>query len=106
IYEEAGLDVQDPPETYKESLEYAKFIKEETDKYGYFPSLDLSLPIQYMENMDVSLMKDERTAAFNTKDNAEVIELFKEFYEEELIPTEALSGDQREGTEFYEAEEV
>jgi len=106
IYEEAGLDVEDPPETYKESLEYAKIIKEETGKYGYFPSLDLSLPLQYMEKMDVSLMNDDGTAAFNTKDGAEVIELFKEFYEEELIPKEALSGDQREGTEFYEAEEV
>src|SRR5699024_12864350 len=69
-------------------------------------SLDLSLPLQYMEKMDVSLMNDDGTAAFNTKDGAEVIELFKEFYEEELIPKEALSGDQREGTEFYEAEEI
>src|SRR5699024_11887769 len=78
IYEEAGLDVEDPPETYKESLEYAKIIKEETGKYGYFPSLDLSLPLQYMEKMDVSLMNDDGTAAFNTKDGAEVIERSEE----------------------------
>src|SRR5699024_10928995 len=68
IYEEAGLDVEDPPETYKESLEYAKIIKEETGKYGYFPSLDLSLPLHYMEKMDVSLMNA-----------AVIIELLKEF---------------------------
>lgn len=106
IYEEAGLDIEDPPETYKESLEYAKVVKEETGKYGYFPSLDLSLPLQYMEKMDVPLMNDDGTAAFNTDDGVEVIELFKEFYDEKLIPKESLSGDQREGTDFYQAEEV
>src|SRR5699024_1359367 len=59
IFEEAGLDIEEPPETYEEAAEYAKTIKEETGKYGYFVSLDLSLPIQHMEMMDVPVTNDD-----------------------------------------------
>lgn len=106
LYEEAGLDVEDPPDTYKEAAEYAKTIKEETGKYGYFPSMDLSLPLKYMAKMDVELMNDDGTAAFNTDEGLEVIELFKDMYEEKVIPAEALSGDQDEGADLYQSGEV
>ncbi|MFD1362147.1 ABC transporter substrate-binding protein [Lentibacillus salinarum] len=106
IYDEAGLDVEQPPETYEEAKEYAETIKEETGKYGYFPSLDLSLPLQHMELMGVSLMNEDGTAAFNTEDGVEVLEYFTELYENDLIPDESLTGDQREGTNFYQSGEV
>lgn len=106
IYDEAGLDIENPPETYEEAAEYAKTIKEETGKYGYFVSLDLSLPIQHMEMMDVPVTNDDGTAAFNTDEGVEVVEYFKELYEDGLIPSESLSGEQREGTDFYQSEEV
>lgn len=106
IYEEAGLDVEDAPETYEEAAEYAKIIKEETGKYGYFASLDLSLPLQHMAMNGVTLRNDDGTAAFNTEKGVEVLEYFKELYEEKLIPKESLSGDQREGNDFYQSGEV
>lgn len=106
LYEEAGLDVEDPPETYEEAAEYAKIIKEETGKYGFFPSMDLSLPLKYMAKMDVELMNDDGTAAFNNEKGIEVIELFTELYEEKAIPAEALSGDQDEGADLYQSGEV
>src|SRR5699024_12513176 len=53
IFDEAGLDIEDPPETYEEAAEYAKTINEETGNYGYCVAVDLSLPIQHMEMMDV-----------------------------------------------------
>src|SRR5699024_6063842 len=91
---------------YEEAAEDAKTIKEETGKYGYFVSLDLSLPIQHMEMMDVPVTNDDETAAFNTDEGVEDIEYFSELYEEDLIPAESLSGEQREDTEFYQSEEV
>src|SRR5699024_1728071 len=106
IFEAAGLDIEDPPETYEEAAEYANTIKEETGKYGYFVSLDLSLPIQHMEMMDVPVTNDGGTAAFNTDEGVDVIEYFTELYEEDLMPAESLSGEQREGTDFYQSEEV
>lgn len=106
IYEAAGLDVEDPPETYEEAAEYARIIKEETGKYGYFPSLDVSNPLTYMEKMGVTLVNEDGTAAFNTDEGVEVIEFFKDLYEEKLIPKESFSGGQREGTDLYQSEEV
>ncbi|MBP1971546.1 putative chitobiose transport system substrate-binding protein [Virgibacillus natechei] len=106
IYEEAGLDPSQPPETYEEAKEYAEIISEETDKYGYFPSLDLSLPLQHMELMGVPLTNEDGTAAFNTPDGVEVFEYFTELYENNLIPAESLTGDQREGTNFYQSGQV
>ncbi|WP_164667993.1 ABC transporter substrate-binding protein [Virgibacillus doumboii] len=106
IYEEAGLDPEQPPETYEEAMEYAKTIKEETGKYGYFPSLDLSLPLQHMELMGVSLMNEDGTAAFNTEKGVEVLEYFTELYQNDLIPDASLTGKQREGTNMYQAGEV
>src|SRR5699024_921234 len=106
IFEETGLEIEDRHETYEEAAEYAKTIKDETGKYGYFVSLDLSLPSQHMEMMDVPVTNDDGTAAFNTDEGVEVIEYFTELYEEDLIPAESLSGEQREGTDFYQSEEV
>src|SRR5699024_12011713 len=90
----------------EEAAEYAKTIKEETGKYGYFVSLDLSLPIQHLEMMDVPVTNDDGTAAFNTDEGVEGIEYFTELYEEDLIPAESLSGEQREDTDYYQSEEV
>lgn len=106
IYKEAGLDPQQPPKTYEDAMEYAKIIKEETGKYGYFPSLDLSLPLQHMELMGVSLTNEDGTAAFNTKKGVKVLEYFTELYQNDLIPDAALTGKQREGTNMYQAGEV
>src|SRR5699024_8095626 len=106
FFEEAGLDIEDPPETYEEAAEYAKTIKEETGKYGYFVSLNLSLPIQQKEIMFVPVTINNGTTAFNTDEGVDVIEYFTELYEEDLIPAESLSGEQREGTDFYQSEEV
>src|SRR5699024_4795251 len=74
ILEEAGLDIEDPPETHEEAAEYAKTIKEETGKYGYFVSLELALAIQHIEIMDVPVTNDDGTAAIKTDDGEEVIE--------------------------------
>lgn len=107
IFEEAGLDPEDPPETYEEAKELAKIIKEETGKYGYFPSLDLSLVLQHMVSMGADLTNEDGTkAAFNTEEGLYAFEYFTELFEDELIPREALTGDQRATIDMYQAGQV
>lgn len=107
IFEEAGLDPEDPPETYEEAKEFAKTIKEKTGKYGYFPSLDLSLVLQHMVTMGAELTNEDGTkAAFNTEEGLYAFEYFTELFQNELIPREALSGDQRATIDMYQAGQV
>lgn len=107
IYEEAGLDPEKPAKTYEEAKEYSKIIKEKTGKYGYFPSLDLSLVLQHMVVMGAELTNEDGTkAAFNTPEGLKAFEYFTELYQEDLIPKEALSGDQRNTIDMYQAGQV
>lgn len=107
IFEEAGLDPASPPATYEEAKEYSKIIKEKTGKYGYYPSLDLSLVLQHMVSMGADLTNEDGTeAAFNSPAGLKTFEYFKELYEEDLIPSEALTGDQRNTIDMYQAGQV
>ncbi|WP_051254987.1 ABC transporter substrate-binding protein [Pontibacillus marinus] len=107
IYEEAGLDPNKPPKTYEKAMEYAKTVKEETGKYGYYPSLDLSLVLQHMVKMGADLTNEEGTkAAFNTQEGLNTFKYFTELYKNDLIPREALTGDQRETIDMYSSGQV
>lgn len=107
IFEEAGLDPEKPATTYEEAAEYAKIIKDETGKYGYFPSLDLSLVLQHMVMMGAELTNEDGTeAAFNTPEGLYAFEYFTNLYNEGLIPREALTGDQRATIDMYQAGQV
>lgn len=107
LYEEAGLDPNEPPQTYEKAREYAKTIKEETGKYGYFPSLDLSLVLQHMVKMGADLTNEDGTkAAFNTEEGLHTFEYFTEMFQNDLIPREAMTGDQRETIDMYQSGEV
>lgn len=104
IFEEAGLDPNSPPKTYEEAREYSKVIKEKTGKYGYYPSLDLSLVLQHMVVMGATLKNEDGTkAAFNSPEGLEAFEYFTDLYKENLIPKEALTGDQRNTIDMYQA---
>lgn len=107
IFEEAGLDPEKPATTYEEAAEYAKIIKEETGKYGYFPSMDLSLVLQHMVMMGAELTNEDGTqAAFNTAEGLYAFEYFTKLYQDGLIPREALTGDQRSTIDMYQAGQV
>lgn len=107
IFEEAGLDPESPATTYEEAKEYSKIIKEKTGKYGYYPSLDLSLVLQHMVVMGAELTNEERTeAAFNSPEGLKAFEYFTELYEEKLIPSDALTGDQRNTIDMYQGGQV
>src|SRR5699024_12697999 len=49
IYEEAGLDPEEAPETYEEAKEHSEIINEETGKYGSYHALDEYKTIMYMQ---------------------------------------------------------
>lgn len=109
IYEEAGLDPDDPPETYEETKEDSETINKETGKYGFYPAMDESKTIIYMQQFGADLTNEEGTkAAFNTEEGLDMFEYFTEMYQDGLIPDEALSRNdsQQQGVDRYQSGEV
>ncbi|WP_069366376.1 ABC transporter substrate-binding protein [Salisediminibacterium beveridgei] len=101
VYEEAGLDPENPPANFEEAAEQAEIVMDETGKYGFFPSFEGTLPMQYLVKMGADLTNEERTeAAFNSPEGIAAVEYFAELYQEGLIPPESL-GEQREITNMY-----
>src|SRR5699024_9432363 len=107
LFEEAGLDPDTPPETFDEAAEMAKTIKEETGKHGMYPSLDLSLPLQYMAMFNDELVSDDGSeAVFNTPEGLHMFEYFTDLYQNEIIPHSIITDDQRNGIEVYSSEDA
>lgn len=84
LFEEAGLDPNQPPTTWEEMLEAAKTIKEKTGVDGFGLAADngwTTEGIVYTAGSD--MLNDDRTeAVFATDETVEAFELWKEFYAE------------------------
>lgn len=107
LFKKAGLDPNNPPKTFEEAAKDAKTIKEKTGKYGFYPSLDLSLPLQYMVMMGAPLLnKDGTKAAFNTPEGLHMFKYFTDLYKKDLIPHSIVTDDEQKGVEKYAAGEV
>lgn len=107
ILEEADLDPEDPPETFDEAADMARTIKEKTGKYGMYPSLDLSMPLQYMSMFNGELINEDGTEpVFNTDEGLHMFEYFTELYQDEVIPHSLITDDQRKGIDIYSSGEA
>ncbi|MEN1967388.1 sugar ABC transporter substrate-binding protein [Lentibacillus sp. N15] len=107
ILKEAGLDADNPPETFDEAADMGKTIKDKTGKYGLYPSLDLSMPLQYMTMFNGSIINDEGTkASFNTPEGLHMFEYFTKLYQDEIIPHSLITDDQRKGIDIYASGEA
>lgn len=86
IFEAAGLDPEKPPKTWDELYEYAKIIKDKTDKYAlYIQNPDTWMMAALIES-NGGRMKVDGRAAFNGPEAVEVMEMWARFYREGLIP--------------------
>lgn len=83
IFEEAGLDPNDPPETWNEIKEYAVKIKEETGKDGFALEPDngwVTESVFYGNGADI-LSEDRSEAVFASEKGIEAIEIWKDIYQ-------------------------
>ena len=82
LFEDAGLDPNQPPTTWKEMLEMAKTIKEKTgvDGFGLAPDNGwVTEGLVYTAGSD--MMNEDRTeAVFATDETVKAFEMWKQFY--------------------------
>ena len=99
IFNAAGLDPDRPPQTWEEVRQFAEQIRKNTQ----YDALFISLPqetwaLQNLLAMNGVQMKVDGKAAFNTPEAVEVMEMYRSFYADGLIPlvsyTEAERGFQ------------
>ena len=99
IFKAAGLDPDRPPQTWEEVRQFAEQIRKNTQ----YDALFISLPqetwaLQNLLAMNGVQMKVDGKAAFNTPEAVEVMEMYRSFYADGLIPlvsyTEAERGFQ------------
>src|SRR4030066_495387 len=78
IFREAGLDPEDPPETWQEVYEYCVKIKEETGKYGmfiqFFPDTYCIIPLFLSNGIDSMFEPDGNGGYKTTFNNQKAIE--------------------------------
>lgn len=93
LFEEAGLDPADPPESFDELYEYAQAIKENTGAYGYMTFFNDQFIMEELERMGMRLFNDDFTQAnFNTPEVRQAAEYYAAMLEEGLIPSETLTS--------------
>ena len=102
IFEEAGLDPDNPPETWEEMLEVSRIIKEKTGKYGFEPTIS-GFEDLMLEGIQL-VSEDGKKATFNTPDAIAKLNWYKTLFEEDLIPRTL--GGYIAGRENYSAGKI
>lgn len=107
IFEEAGLDPNDPPQYYDELLEMGRTVKEETGKYLLFPPIaETGRYLEYMVREGIPLTNEDGTAAFNTEKSVEFLQMWTTMYEEDLIPEETVTEGHNAAVDVYQSNQA
>lgn len=108
IFEEAGLDPDNPPEKYSQLLEVGRQIKEETGKYLMLPPIaETGRYLEYMVRQGIPLLNEDRTeAAFNTEESVDFLEMWVEMFEEGIIPRETITEGHNAAVDLYQSNQA
>jgi putative chitobiose transport system substrate-binding protein len=99
LFERAGLDPEDPPQTWEEVTEAARIIKEMTGAYGLEPNI-IALDELLLEGIPL-VSEDGKKAAFNTPEAVKKLQWFQMLFTEDLMPRSL--GGYVEGRQKYSA---
>jgi multiple sugar transport system substrate-binding protein len=97
VFEKSGLDPKDPPKMWREANLVGKTIKDKTKVSPlYIANPDTWLMATLIESNGGRMLKNGR-AAFDSPEGIEVMEMWRKFYKEGLIP----KVSPREGPEGF-----
>ncbi|KIL37883.1 hypothetical protein SD70_30025 [Gordoniibacillus kamchatkensis] len=104
IYEQAGLDPNQPPKTLDELKQQAIQIKAKTGKYGFAfvsnPPADL-----YFAGVPI-ISEDKKKIIVNTPEALEWAKWNKALYDEGIIPKDSVGADANYATDKYQAGQI
>ena len=104
LMERAGID--QPPRRWEEVPGFARRIRERTGRYGLFITTvpdDSAELLESMVQMGVTLLDDQRRAAFDSPSGRHAFRFWTDLYREELLPREVVSQGQRRAIELFQS---
>ena len=107
LLQKAGIS--QPPATYTELAQVAKQIKDKTGKYAFFVTVvpeDSGEVLESFVQMGVELVDAQGKAAFNTPKGKAAFQYWVDFYQQGLMPKEALTQGHRRAIELYQQGET
>ena len=94
LIEQSGIKI---PETYEELKNSAKTVREKTNAYIFLPNItENDTMLKILNKYGINSYKN-----INSEKSKEVFELFKEMYQQNLIPKESITQTHREALEKY-----
>lgn len=85
------------PKTYQDLANISKLIKDKTSAYSYIPTItENDTMVKILNKYGISETED-----FSSPKSIEVFEMFKNLYQENLIPPESITMTHREALEQY-----
>ena len=107
LLKKAGVST--PPATYAQLAQVAKQIKDKTGKYAIFTTVvpgDSGEVLESLVQMGVDLVDAGGKAAFNTAKGKAAFQYWVDFYQQGLMPKEALTQGHRHAIELYQQGET
>ena len=94
LIEKSGIKI---PQTYEELKNSAKTVREKTNAYIFLPNItENDTMLKILNKYGINSYKN-----INSEKSKEVFELFKEMYQQNLIPKESITQTHREALEKY-----
>ena len=97
IFEEAGLDPDNPPKTWDEIVEYSRIIKEKTGLFGFQPNIVAHIDL--LESGVPLISPDAKKAIINTPEAVEKLKQWQLAFKESLMPQDL--GGYQAGTQKF-----
>lgn len=101
IFEAAGLDPDDPPDTWDELARTARAVHERTDFTGYMPSIRITNDWGMWGVPSVD--RETMTATFDSPEGVARLQWYVDLFEEGVVPRETLTEGYRGALDRYKA---
>lgn len=101
-------EITQVPRTYDELGDIATIIKNKTGKYALMPSLcEGGKTLKLFNKYDIPIIDiTNKTALFNTKKAAKILDFWADMYDKTLIPPESITQGHRAALEKYQSGET